>query len=150
MKIFKANLDHVDLISPLFDLYRQFYQQAPNAAGARAFIHGRLKNDESVIFVALDNTGRAMGFTQLYATFCSVALAPKWILYDLYVDVNFRKESVGRSLMNAAREMAETSGAQRIDLETAISNTNAQQLYESLAYVRDTHFYAYSLTLIQP
>jgi len=147
MQIVKASLEHVNLISPLFDSYRQFYEQTPNAKGAREFIHARLKNDESVIFLALDETGQAMGFTQLYATFCSVVLAPKWVLYDLYVDAAFRKKSVGRSLMNVARQMAETSGAQRIDLETAISNTTAQPLYESLGYVRDTHFYAYSLVL---
>ena len=43
--------------------------------------------------------------------------------------------------------MAKKSGASRIDLETAIDNTSAQALYESLGYQRDTEFYKYSLEL---
>jgi len=47
--------------------------------------------------------------------------------------------------MNRALVMAKKSGASRIDLETAIDNTMAQGLYESLGYQRDKAFYKYSL-----
>ena len=147
MNIVLATTEHVDLISPLFDLYRQFYTQPADPAKARLYIQARLEKAESTIFLALDDTGKAMGFTQLYATFCSVAAAPIWILYDLYVDQAYRRSGVGRALMNAARDMADASGAQRIELETAISNTTAQPLYEALGYVKNTEFYSYSLAL---
>jgi ribosomal protein S18 acetylase RimI-like enzyme len=49
--------------------------------------------------------------------------------------------------MNTALEYAKGTGASRIDLETEITNTNAQQLYESLGYERDTEFYKYSLEI---
>jgi len=89
----------------------------------------------------------ALGFTQLYATFCSVEAAPILVLYDLFVDAEYRRLGVGKALMNRAQAHAIDSGAARIDLETAIDNINAQQLYEALGYVRETEFYKYSLTL---
>jgi ribosomal protein S18 acetylase RimI-like enzyme len=49
--------------------------------------------------------------------------------------------------MNRAQAYAIDSGAARIDLETAIDNINAQQLYEAFGYVRDAEFYKYSLSL---
>ena len=45
-----------DTVAPLFDAYRQFYEQAPDLAGAKAFIAERLEREESVILLALDAT----------------------------------------------------------------------------------------------
>ena len=53
-----------DVIAPLFDAYRQFYEQPSDPALARAFIAERLERGESVIFVA-ERNGRAVGFVQL-------------------------------------------------------------------------------------
>jgi len=50
-------------------------------------------------------------------------------------------------LMNQALQLAKETGASRIDLETAIDNTSAQLLYESLGYERDIEFHKYSLEL---
>ena len=36
----------------LFDAYRQFYEQPPDLALARAFIGGRLERGESIVFLA--------------------------------------------------------------------------------------------------
>lgn len=49
--------------------------------------------------------------------------------------------------MNRAMAYTKETGASRIDLETEIDNIQAQSLYESLGYVRDTDFYKYSLAL---
>ena len=104
----------------------------------------------SVIFVAWINTDTqpdAIGFAQLYSTFCSVEASSIWVLYDLFVVEQMRDAGVGRALMNQAQKMAKKTGASRIDLETAHDNINAQGLYESLGYERDNGFYKYSLEL---
>jgi hypothetical protein len=44
-------------VAELFDLYRQFYKQAPDAEGARAFIAARQARQESVILLAETGTG---------------------------------------------------------------------------------------------
>jgi len=73
--------------------------------------------------------------------------APYLILYDLYVEKHARKSGVAKSLMDRALLLAKEKGVSRIDLETAMTNTKAQTLYESMGYERDTEYYKYSLTL---
>ncbi len=147
LDIKRATLTDLDEVSRLFDLYRQFYKQPADLDKARRYIEARITNNESIIYLATDEEGNGLGFTQLYATFCSVAAAPIWILYDLYVDVGVRKGGVGTALMNRARKLAEETGAVRIQLEAAVDNLTAQSVYEALGYERDTAFYNYALAI---
>ena len=136
-----------DTIAPLFDAYRQFYEQAPDLAGARRFIADRLTRRESSILIAFADAAaasRAIGFCQLYPTFCSVEAAPIYTLYDLFVSATARKTGAGSSLLIAARDHARAQGKVRMDLTTAHNNTAAQSLYESLGWVHDTVFRAYT------
>ena len=133
-----------DAIAPLFDAYRQFYEQAPDLAVAHAFIAQRLERAESVVLLALDASGSPIGFCQLYPTFCSVEAAPIYTLYDLFVDPGARKTGAGRRLLLAAEATARAHGKARMDLTTAHTNTSAQSLYESLGWVQDTVFRAYT------
>lgn len=147
MNIQRATLDQLDDIADLFDQYRQFYEQAPDLAGCRDYIEARLANNESVIFMAQENDGALVGFTQLYHTFCSVARAPIVVLYDLFVAPSARRQGVGRLLMDQATAYAKESGAVRMQLETGIDNVTAQALYESQGWERDTEFYSYAISL---
>ncbi len=147
MKIERATLGHLIQVAGLFDLYRQFYAQPADLDKARRYIKERIENNESVIYLATDEKGRGLGFTQLYASFCSVDAAPIWILYDLYVDAAARQQGVGTALMDRARLLACETGAVRIELETAVDNKSAQSVYERLGYVRNTEFYGYTLTI---
>jgi len=142
----RADLGDLAEVAHLFDAYRQFYHQPPDPAAAKAFIHARLEHDESVILVA-DEGASLLGFAQLYPTFCSVAAAPFFVLYDLFVDTIARRRGVGRALLRAAREHARAQGAVRLELATAHSNASAQALYESEGWVRDDAFHRYSLAL---
>jgi ribosomal protein S18 acetylase RimI-like enzyme len=102
-----------------------------------------------VVFLARGEDGSALGFTQLYPTFCSVQTAGIWVLYDLFVAESARRRGVARALMERARAHAQRTGARRIDLSTAIDNAPAQALYEALGYHRDSEFFVYSLDLEQ-
>lgn len=147
VKIGRADISHIDELANLFDQYRQFYEQEANVAGCEAYLRARLANDESIIFIAHTDEGEAVGFTQLYSSFCSVAMQPICYLYDLFVAPAARRKGVGRALMNTATEFAQASGSSRLSLQTAVDNVPGQALYESLGYKRDTHFYAYDLEL---
>jgi len=136
----------VDIVAQLFDGYRQFYKQPSDPALARAFIHERLALQESVIFVAENEDGVALGFTQLYPSFSSVGARRIWILNDLFVTSSARGHGVGTLLLNAAKAHAAATGAKRLDLSTAHDNP-AQKLYESHGYVRDNAYFHYSLTI---
>jgi ribosomal protein S18 acetylase RimI-like enzyme len=131
-------------VARLFDLYRQFYEQAADPGLARRFIGERLDRKESTIFVA-ERDGALVGFTQLYPTFCSVAAAPIFVLYDLFVAQEARRGGIARALMRAATDHAKEAGAVRLELATARTNQAGQRLYESLGWVRDDTFHHYSL-----
>ena len=146
-QIVQADLAHLDIIAPLFDAYRQFYKQDPDLAKARAFIEARLADDESVIFLALDDAGKGLGFTQLYPSYCSVEAQNVWILYDLFVAPDARRKGVAQALMAEAKALGIESGAAWLKLDTAISNIPGQTLYESLGWERENEFYAYFLPL---
>ncbi len=132
------------LIAPLFDAYRQFYEQPADADAALAFITARLERGESVILLARRPDGSALGFCQLYPSFCSVLAAPIYVLYDLFVVPDARRLGVGRALLLAAEAHARATGHARMDLTTARNNLRAQALYESLGWVRDEVFLSYA------
>lgn len=131
-------------VAELFDLYRQFYAQAPDPGLAHDFIHQRFTKGESVILVAESAGAGLVGFCQLYPTFCSVEAKPIYMLYDLFVLPSARTQGVGRRLLEAAEAKARAQGKARMDLTTARTNLAAQSLYASLGWVRDEVFLAYS------
>lgn len=134
-------------VAVLFDHYRQFYEQASDLNLSRKFIGQRFQNRESVILVAACSESGLVGFCQLYPTFCSVEAKPIYVLYDLFVHPAARKDGVGRLLLEAAEGKAAAEGKSRMDLNTAKTNKPAQSLYESLGWVRDEIFCAYSRSI---
>ena len=147
MDIRKANLQHLSEVARLFDLYRQFYECPPDYNLATRFIKERMENSESDIFLTIDKN-TACGFVQLYPSFCSVQAIKIYILYDLYVEADYRNSGLGEKLMNRATQWATENKANRLDLLTAHTNKIAQHLYEKLGYKRVLDdFHAYSLEL---
>jgi GNAT superfamily N-acetyltransferase len=141
----RATPGDLDAVAPLFDAYRQFYEQPPGLAVSREFLRSRLAHDESVVFVA-EEGGIAVGFTQLYPLFTSVSLGPIYVLNDLFVAPNARRHGVGERLLEAARAFGETTGAHYLELSTAVDNP-AQRLYEACGWVPDREFLHYELPL---
>lgn len=143
-KVRRATSEDIDKLAPLFDAYRQFYEQAPNLELAKSFLSARLRNNESIIFIAEDELQAAIGFCQIYPSFCSVIGAPIYVLYDLFVSPEARKMGTGKMLLEQAHTHALTNKIPRMDLTTAKTNLTAQSLYESLGWIRDDVFYAYN------
>jgi len=146
MEIIRAQLQHTDLIAPLFDAYRQFYKADSDLEASREFIQQRLSNNESIIFLALDDD-KAIGFAQLYSLFASVALQSLWLLNDLYVHPSVRKAGVGEALMKEAEDLARETNSRGLFLRTATDNIPAQRLYERCGWVKDEKFYRYDKVL---
>jgi ribosomal protein S18 acetylase RimI-like enzyme len=139
-----ASLADTGVIAPLFDAYRQFYEQPADLDRATVFIHERLQKNESVILLAQTQDHQAIGFCQMYPSFCSVEAQPIYALYDLFVLPQARRTGAGRLLLSAAEQHAAQTGAARMDLTTAKTNLSAQRLYESCGWCRDEVFYTYS------
>lgn len=103
MEVRLATLDDLDLLVPLFDAYRQFYRQPGDPDGARRFLADRLQRGESTIFLAVQDS-IAVGFTQLYPSFSSGAMARIFVLNDLFVVPSARRAGVGTMLLQAAAD----------------------------------------------
>jgi ribosomal protein S18 acetylase RimI-like enzyme len=144
----RAVISDLEQVAVLFNAYRQFYEQPEDRQLATRFIKDRLTQQNSVIFIAVDEKQQAIGFCQIYPTFCSVIAAPIGVLYDLFVSEPARKTGAGKLLMLAAHEYAANNGFARLDLTTAKTNLIAQALYEQLGWVCDEVFYTYNKVVI--
>jgi len=141
----RGTTEDLDALAPLFDAYRQFYEQRSDPPLSRRFLSDRLSHDESVVLVA-EEGGAAVGFTQLYPLFSSISLGPIYVLNDLFVDPNARRAGVGGRLLDAARAHGQRTGAHYLELATAVDNP-AQRLYEACGWIPDREFLHYELPL---
>lgn len=142
----QAVFSDIEAFSVLFDGYRQFYGQESNVVAARDFLKSRFNHGESVIFMA-ENSGSAIGFTQLYPSFSSVSMRRIFVLNDLFVCESSRNKKVGARLLNSAVEFAKSVGVVRLSLSTAVTNKTAQALYESSGWKKDEKFFHYEYAL---
>lgn len=151
MEIIRIDNTQVDLVADLFNKYRVFYKKESDIELAKQFIQTRLENNESVIFVAVDSEQtKPVGFTQLYPTYSSVRVVKNWILNDLYVDKEYRKQGIGEKLIAAAMNFAKENNAKFVQLSTAVDNYTAQSLYERIGFKKqepETDFYTYTVDL---
>lgn len=147
VRIKQAQYKDLNSMVDLFDQYRVFYRQESNKPLARDFISERLKKSDSIIFLAEDDQGRALGFTQLYPSFSSVSAKRLWILNDLFVKKEARQQGVAKMLMRTAKEHALNTQAKGLSLMTEVNNSNAQMLYESIGFKKNEDFYQYFLTV---
>jgi ribosomal protein S18 acetylase RimI-like enzyme len=142
MSIKKAAIVDLDSLAELFDSYRVFYKQESNLEGARAFLKERLLNEDSVVFIAYDESN-PVGFVQLYPTFSSVSMKKSWILNDLYVNESARKKGFGEKLIQKAMGLAEETGAKGLSLETGQDNVTAHRLYEKIGFKKESNYFYY-------
>ncbi len=130
-----TDLTYLKEVAVVFDLYRQFYKQSSNVPLAVHFLRERILARESVIFAAFDGE-HIVGFTQLYPSFSSVSAQRSWVLNDLFVRENYRKQGIAAQIMTRAKDFAVQTNAKGLALETATDNP-AQHLYERLGWERD-------------
>lgn len=143
MQVVHCDEAQLDVIAELFNDYRIFYQLPSDVPACRAFIQQNLQQKRSVIFLLLDQEGRAVGFSQLYPAISSLGMSPYHYLSDLYVAKSERQHGYARHLMNYITDHFTLEGSRRLTLETATDNRIAQNLYESLGYERDESYITY-------
>jgi GNAT superfamily N-acetyltransferase len=144
-----ASIADLDALVPLFCGYRAFYGRDSEPARARDWLAARLAGGESTVLLACAED-RAIGFAQLFPSWSSLAMAPLWLLSDLYVDPAHRALGAGRALLEACEALGCESGACRLQLETQRTNTVAQALYTELGWESDDEFVVFTLPLGAP
>ncbi|HRH50157.1 MAG TPA: GNAT family N-acetyltransferase [Panacibacter sp.] len=145
VEIRRATVEDANIIAPLFEEYRVWYHQVPDADAALNFITERLQFNESVIFIAFIND-EAVGFTQLYPIFTSVGMKRTFLLNDLFVKESARGKHVGKALLNAAKKHGKSLNCKWLMLQTSNDNYRAQALYEKDGWIKESDFF-YSVLL---
>ena len=146
MDIFQAGIADVADAAPLFAAYREFYGEPLDLEASTAFLTKRLGRGESVLILARDG-GRCVGLVQVYPAFSSTALAPIWILNDLYVDEAPAAAASSTSCSRPRPTLAREAGCVAIELATQHTNTRAQAVYARHGYVVDEEFRHYEKPL---
>lgn len=106
----------------------------------RYFIH----NWPNLCFLAMAGESNCVG-----AIVCKLDLhkkvAKRGYIAMLAVDSNYRKRSIGSTLVKKAIEAMVEDDADEVVLETEITNKPALKLYENLGFVRDKRLFRYYL-----
>ena len=142
MQFLKVTLEELDKVIPLFNQYRQFYNQPSDLEGAGAFLSARIEQNQSIIYLATIE-GQPAGFVQLYPSFSSVSMRKVFILNDLYVEKNFRGLGIAQALIEKCFSFCEQEQAKYLTLQTAPYNKAAKQLYEKMGMEIDTEYDSY-------
>ena len=147
MKYRKAEIKDLDNISFLFDNYRIFYRKETDIKSAKNFLKARLSKNDSEIYVAENAEHQLVGFVQLYPLFSSVRMKKLWLLNDLFVNYDYRKQGISLGLIDKAKELVEKSGACGMYLETEKSNMVGNNLYPKAGFElnTDSNFYEWYL-----
>lgn len=137
----------LDALVPLFEGYRAFYGAPANVAGTRQFLLDRFRFNQSTVFLLEDSLRSAVGFAQLYPFFTSVGIAQVLVLNDLFVAESHRGTGAVMQLLESIRAHAQSCGAVKLRLSTAVANQRAQRVYERAGWQRNDEFYIYELAL---
>lgn len=142
MKIIQANEQHLDQVVDLFDGYRVWYRKDSNKELGKQFLLERMQNKESIIYACETENGSLVGFTQLYPIFSSTRMKRMWLLNDLFVHPDFRGKGISKMLINRAKDLAKSTNACGVLLETETTNDIGNRLYPSAGFeLEKNHFY---------
>ena len=146
-RVVRAGIGDLEILVAMFDAYRMFYKRDSDLDGSRAYLTARLERGEAMVFLALEDSGAALGFALCYSTFSSVAMKPLVMLNDLFTLPLARGQGVGSALVEACANFARLEGALTLRLRTATNNETAQRVYDRAGFKRDAVYYTYDLNL---
>ena len=137
-----ATHDDLDDAVALFAGYQRFYTgRARDDDHNRAFLTRFLAPSErGLLLLARDESGRAVGFANLYWTFSSTSAEDHALMNDLFVAEEARGTNVGHALIEAAAAHAHERGLPVMSWQTALDNRRAQRLYERFDAERTVWF----------
>jgi GNAT superfamily N-acetyltransferase len=124
--------EQFETLLPMIAEYQRFYEvEAIDEERNRAFFARFIDPSEDGSLIGAWDGDRLLGYACLYWHHSSLSAADTVLMNDLYVDAAARGGGVGRSLIEAAAEIARSRGAHSLEWSTAPDNDTAQRLYDS-------------------
>ena len=112
----------------LFDQYRQHFGANPAPEVVTAWMQELVLSGKWRIYAA-GAGGRADGICSTAVVPAALTLRTVWLVRDLYVAPEARRQGVARALLAHVAEDARSAGAHRLSLQTETANTHAIELY---------------------
>jgi GNAT superfamily N-acetyltransferase len=132
VEIAPVSAERYEELLPLIAAYQRFYGvEEIDVERNRAFFRRFLTPSEDGLLLGARAEDRFLGYACLYWHFSSLGAAESVLMNDLFVEPDARGRGVGRSLIEAAAEVARERGAAHLEWATAPDNHTAQRLYDS-------------------
>ena len=136
--------DYTDLLKLYRQVDEQHYQALPeifeppkNGCRSVSWLEDRLQDTSYLLLVAEDQQ-QILGLIEVQIRQTDhPLLKPKKYghLCDIVVDLSWRRNGIGKALMNKAHQWAKSQGAEDMELVVFSFNTEALSFYRSLNYV---------------
>ena len=125
----------VDLLNDLFGAELDFTADASRQLqGLRLFIVEAEKSDRLIMAVVRDNQGQAIGMASAQLVISTAEGAPSAWIEDVIVHPDFRRQGLGRQLLDHLLAWAKARGATRAQLVADRQNLNAELFYNGLGW----------------
>ena len=119
---------------PLWQGYLTFYKASVDEKTTQQTFERLTSGTEPMgAFLALDETGRAVGAVHWILHRSCWTMGDYCYLQDLFVSAEARGKGLGRALIEAVYKAAREAGASRVYWLTHETNTTARALYDQLA-----------------
>ncbi|MGG1674816.1 GNAT family N-acetyltransferase [Neobacillus sp. NRS-1170] len=138
----QATIQDLNKIVPIFDSYREYFNQQRNPMKVENFLFERFEHLESVIFI-VEREGEVIGFAQLYPVFSSLSLQRVWLLNDFFITEAYRQQGVGKQLFAKVKEFSTLTKSKGIELSVEHINQKAWEFWEKLGFKLDEEFRYY-------
>ena len=141
VEIAPIHVEEFEQLLPLIAAYQRFYEvEEIDEERNRAFFRRFLGPSEDGLLLGAHSEGRLVGYACLYWHFSSLEACESVLMNDLFVDESARGQGVGRTLIEAAAEVARERGVPFVEWSTAPDNRTAQRLYDSTGAERSEWF----------
>jgi ribosomal protein S18 acetylase RimI-like enzyme len=120
-----------------FDPRRFIAATSRTAEGYGSFLGTQLAEPNIIILVA-DQNSTVIGYTYsgVESTDYMSLRGPAGVMHDIIVDPAYRKQGIGRMLVDATLKELKSRGAPRVVLQTAEKNAAAQRLFDRAGFRR--------------
>jgi ribosomal protein S18 acetylase RimI-like enzyme len=148
MDVFRATSSDIPLLLPLFERYLRFYEEQVDVVLCQKYLVERIEKEEAVVFIVVEEQNGiivALAFSVMYVTFSTIGLKKFWSLYDLYVEEEYRKQGIAKTLIDKCKELAAEDNPIGVVIESRISNQSAHRLFDSVGFVKEGEHYFYYL-----
>ena len=133
----KIDTGEYKVVAEIFNKYRIYYNQPSDITLGENYIKQRLENNEAHIFIVCrKEVSEPIGFTLLYPRFSSLAVKVNWLIGDMFVEEEFRRQGIGEKLLQTAINFATEQKAVFVSLNTESDNNAARKLYEGFGFIK--------------